>query len=130
LKTESSSRNRRAAAFILTGMAAILATHVLRSHSKHFSDTVKWILGVMPNFAAAFSLPFFSVLPKVFWPESRINRMNPTLLFAFAAAGTFLLLLLWEAVQLWIWNIPFDPHDILAGGAGVLLSSLAYLTIM
>jgi len=59
LTTEPAGSIRRAAAFILIGMAAILATHVLRAHSRHFPEAVKWILGVMPDFAAAFSLPFF-----------------------------------------------------------------------
>ena len=121
---------RRAGLFILIGMGAILATHVLRAHSRLFPGTIRWILGVMPNFAAAFSLPFFFSVQKVFWPKSVLNRLNPTLLFAFAVAGTFLLLLLWEAVQYWIWRYPFDPDDILASGAGVLLSFLVYVTIM
>jgi hypothetical protein len=110
-------------------MAAILATHVLRAHSRDFHPAVRWILGVMPNFAAAFSLPFFSVVLKVFWPESRLSRMNPDRLFAFSVAGVFLLLLLWEAVQFLMWHYPFDTDDILASGAGVLLSSTAYLAL-
>jgi hypothetical protein len=111
-------------------MASILATHVFRAYWRTFPGSIRWILGVMPNFAAAFSLPFFPAVLQSFMPRSRPGRMNPDLLFACAVSGTFLLLLLWEAVQYWIWRYPFDPNDVLASGAGVLFSSLAYLTIM
>jgi hypothetical protein len=130
MRPEPFIRVRRAAICLLTGMAAILATHVLHSHSRQFPEAVRWILGVTPNFAAAYSLPFFSAVPKLFWPESRFGRLNPSRLFAFTAAATFLLLLLWEAVQYLIWHYPFDPDDILASGAGSLLSTITYLTLL
>jgi hypothetical protein len=121
---------RRAAAFFLLGMFLILFTHLVRPHLDRSHRTAVFIFGVLPNFAAAFSLPFLAIVPKVLAPRRRPHPNGLTRRFAFAWAFTFVGLTAWEAVQYWLWEYPFDPNDVLASGLGVALSACAYMLVI
>jgi hypothetical protein len=82
---------------------------------------VKWIIGVLPNFAAAVWLPFLMEIFVKRMPKTSSWRISGN--FLLFAAASFVLLALWEAVQLWCWKYPFDKFDILASFAGALAAA-------
>lgn len=115
------------ATFFLLGMFLILLTHLVRPHLDRSHRTVVFVFGVLPNFAAAFSLPFLAIVLEGLAPRLRLHSIGLNRRFIVAWAFTFVGLTAWEAVQYWLWKYPFDPNDVLASGFGVALSAGAYM---
>jgi hypothetical protein len=114
---------RRAAVFLISGMVLILLTHLARAcRPGRLHPSFSFILGVLPNFAAAFSLPFLSIAAEALFPKLRLRFSNRSSRFLFAVCSVVAALVFWEFIQKWAWKIPFDFNDILATLAGGLLS--------
>ncbi len=118
---------RNAGIMSLIGMALVLVAHFVRPELGASHLWLVFIFGVLPNFGAAFSLPF---VMTVF--AARFLRIEPgsgRLLkcFILSLSAAFLGLLAWEAIQALIWKYPFDPNDIAATGLGAAFSIGAYL---
>jgi hypothetical protein len=125
-RTDSTIAVRRSAAFILLGMFLIILVHIVRPRLDRSHKTAVFVFGVLPNFAAGFSLPFLAVALETFTPRWRLHQIGWNRRLVFAWAFTFVGLAAWEAVQFWLWKYPFDPYDVLASGAGVALSAGMY----
>jgi len=102
----------------MIGLAALSTTHWLRAHGMVSGTVLPFVLGVLPNFAAAWAMPLIlaSILPSATGPNSR--RVYAGIL-GFTTAG----LCAWEFIQAFSRQFVFDVADILATIAG---SALAY----
>ncbi len=108
----------------LVGMALVIIAHLMRPELGAFHPGLVLVVGVLPNFGAALSLPFLMI---VF--AARILRPGRgKLLHRFVAAlgVTLLGLTAWEVIQHMVWEYPIDPNDIAATGLGVVFAAGAY----
>jgi hypothetical protein len=123
-------RLRCAAVFVLSGMGLVVLTRLVRPHLVHASRPTAFFFGLLPNFGAAFSLPFFIVVfPKALLRLPAGER-SPRIFFAVALAASFLGLVAWEWIQHAVWGYTFDPYDIAATAAGCACAAAAYLLCM
>ena len=108
-------------------LGALSLVHWGRTLQYEAPDTVLYLLGVLPNVAAAIAIPF--VLLSI-WADQKpaatysAARRIFVVLTLFAGVG----LVTWELVQLSSQTLVFDPHDIgatiLGLGVGWLLFTL------
>ncbi|MCX5801149.1 MAG: hypothetical protein NTX17_07175 [Candidatus Eisenbacteria bacterium] len=109
---------RNAIAIVLGAMLAILAVHVVRPYFLGSSGVPRFVLGVLPNAAAALALPFLPmVIRRGEWLGRRTLRG-----FTAVAVLVFMLLLVWEMIQQTVWGIRFDPFDIAASASGAVIA--------
>jgi hypothetical protein len=115
---------RFAGAIILIGMSLVILTHLFRPMINLFTPPfIILVIGVLPNFGAALSLPYvIGVLAKVIFHTRDIGLRD---MFIFASI-TFTGLFIWEIAQYIIWNIPIDPNDIATSGIGVIVALCLY----
>lgn len=106
----------------IAALALLTAVDALRARGGIGSATGSFLLGVLPNFAAAIAIPF--VMLSV-WTD---QRQSATTGRAFAACVTFstLGLFAWEAIQRTSGRFVFDPHDLGATVAGALAAFLLF----
>jgi hypothetical protein len=110
---------------ILIGMFLVLITHILRTTlSDIHSLWVLFILGSLPNFGAALSIPFLMIVLAT--RLTTINSSNIHNKFFICLVFTFFVLTAWELIQFLIWGYPIDPNDIMATGIGVLFAISAH----
>jgi hypothetical protein len=122
---------RRAAILLITGMFLVMLTHLVRMRVFGICDkSVAFLFGVLPNFAAAFSLPFLVIALESLVPGWKTKATKRIRRLAFAMGATFIGLAAWEAVQYGIWKIPFDPNDILASLIGVAFSAILSIWVL
>ena len=106
----------------MIGLAALSATHWLRENISDAGPFVSFVLGVMPNLAAAFAMPLIlaSIFPHISRkPITRRSRLRYVWMLLFTTLG----LCGWELIQMRSNRFVFDIYDILATGLG---SALAY----
>jgi hypothetical protein len=109
----------------MIGLAALSATHWLRENVSDAGPVLAFVLGVMPNLAAAFAMPL--ILASFFSHTSRIrSTKNSRLHYLWALSFTTLGLCGWELIQTQSDRFVFDVFDILATGLG---STLAYFAL-
>ena len=111
-------------------MALVLIARLVRPALGASYPGPGFVVGVLPNFGAALSLPFVIL---VFM--ARILRIEPgsgKLLkcFVIALGATFVGLFIWEVFQTLVWKYPIDPYDIAATGLGVSFSFGAYMLFL
>jgi glycopeptide antibiotics resistance protein len=109
----------------MIGLAVLSATHWLRENTSVPAPAFSFVLGIMPNLAAAFAMPLIlaSFSPhtsrKPITKSSR-HRYSRVLLF------TTLGLCGWELIQTRSNRFVFDVYDILATGFGSALAYFAF----
>ena len=106
----------------IIGLAALSATHWLRENVSETGPTLAFLLGIMPNLAAAFAMPLIlaSFTPRTSrTPVTKASRRTYILVLLFTTIG----LCGWELIQTRSDRFVFDIYDVLATGLG---STLAY----
>ena len=118
LATETQARRFWLLAIYVSGVFAIIATHVLRDHGVQ-GPAASLALGSLPNFVAAASAPALIMC----WRKRHVG-MAAGLVGAVLAQ---VLVLGWEFVQLARPEMVFDANDIMATLLGGLAWMLAWL---
>lgn len=109
----------------MAGLAALSATHWLREHVLNPSPVLAFVLGVLPNLAAAFSMPLIlaSLVPLSSGPsDTAQGRRTYVWILAFTTAG----LCSWEFIQARSNRFVFDTNDLVATACGSILAYLAF----
>jgi hypothetical protein len=105
----------------MLGLAALSATHWARSAIPAPGSTLAFVLGVLPNLAAAFAMPLIlaSLLPAISGtPLTRHAGRRFLFLLSFTTLG----LCAWEVVQTRSDRFVFDVNDIAATILGAILA--------
>jgi hypothetical protein len=116
---------QRLSATGMLGLLALSVTHWLRQNAPPPGPVPAFVLGVMPNLAAAFAMPLIiaSLTPRASGaPITRASRIAATRVLAFTTVG----LVAWEFIQLSGERLVFDTYDLLATGLGSLLAYCAF----
>ena len=117
--------------FSLIGMILVLLTHLVRPSLGAFhSSWIVFIFGVLPNFGAAFSLPFLMIMLATRFFSIEPGSSKLPIYFVICLGVTFFGLAAWEVIQNQVWGYPIDPYDIAATGLGVAFAICAYLVFM
>ncbi len=107
-----------------------MIAHVVRPFLYGKSNAVVFIFGLLPNLAAAFSIPFpimfFCIQSLRFKIRTKMFSWLFILIVIISMGGLFI----WEVVQKLIWDMPFDNNDIWATGIGGVLSILVYILLL
>ena len=104
----------------LGALALLSAVHWARAHHFDGPPLLLYLLGVLPNFAAAIAIPFVTL---GIWLESSpvssqaVLRQRFLWLSLFAGVGLFL----WEFGQRWSRGLFFDPDDLVATSVGLVV---------
>jgi len=109
----------------MIGLAVLSTTHWLRENTSFPGPVFSFVLGVMPNLAAAFAMPLIlaSFSPHTSrTPISRSSRLRYVTVLLFTTLG----LCGWELIQIRSNRFVFDVYDILATGFGSALAYLAF----
>jgi hypothetical protein len=117
--------------FALTGMGALgllAAVHQLRGMERSAQPIIDYLVGVLPNFAAAIAITF--VLLSI-WSDQNpqagfTSAKRPFLL---CASTSSIGLLAWELFQKTSSRLVFDPHDVGATFVGVGAASILFRTL-
>ena len=106
---------------VLSGMLLVIVVRIVRSYVRPKDPIASVILGSLPNFGAGIALPFVvTSMTMLIKRNSKFHRVQIYLV----CIGVFILITLWEWVQLWVWGYPFDWNDIAASGIGVIVAAL------
>jgi hypothetical protein len=109
----------------MIGLAALSATHWLRENTTAPGPALSFVLGVMPNLAAAFAMPLilasFSPLSSRA-PITRSSRLRYSWILLFTTLG----LCGWEVMQTQSNRFVFDFYDVLATGFGSAFAYFAF----
>ena len=122
-RTRESERFRSVAAGItvLSGMILVIVVRIVRSFTRPMDGFASVILGSLPNFGAGIALPFVvTSMTMLIKRNFKLIRVQ----FYLLCTGVFILIVLWEWVQLWVWGYPFDWNDVAASGIGVIVAAL------
>lgn len=109
----------------MIGLAALSATHWLRENTSAARPVLSFVLGVMPNLAAAFAMPLIlaSFSPHTSrTPITKSSRLRYFWVLLFTTLG----LCLWELIQEQSDRFVFDAYDLLATGFGSALAYFAF----
>lgn len=111
----------------IAGLGLLTAAHQLREMERSPQPTIDYLLGVLPNFAAAIAITF--VLLSI-WsdqnPEAGFTSAKRPFLICASISGFGLLA--WELFQKTSSRLVFDPHDVGATVVGIgVASALFYL---
>lgn len=109
----------------IAGLVALSVTHWLRANVHDPAPALSFVLGCMPNLAAAFAMPlimatFTARTSKP--PITQVSRRAYLGVLAFTTLG----LLGWELVQTRSARFVFDVNDIAATFVGAVLAFFAY----
>lgn len=118
--------------FSLVGLGALAllsGVHWLRAHPGTFAIVPDYLVGVLPNFAAALAITFVVL---GIWAGQNEQASNPAVRQAFFLATAFsgVGLVGWEVFQLTSAQMVFDFHDIVATGAGLLVGIVVFHTLL
>jgi hypothetical protein len=119
-----------AAGFTLVGMALVIITHLVRPQLDNSHQGILFVFGVLPNFAAAFALPFLMVVFVHQFLRLKLHRDRLSYGFVFLLVVTVCGLIAWEIVQNLLWGYPVDPNDIAATGLGGMCALIAYMLFL
>jgi hypothetical protein len=114
------------ATFSLFGIILILLTHIIRPYLVGSTNSSTFIFGILPNFGAAFSLPFVGV--GLFSRSLKVDsinifkKINFLYIISFCVSG----LIVWEYLQKILWNYPIDMNDIFASLVGGIIAFIIY----
>lgn len=112
----------------IAALALLTSVHWLRDQALASSTAHDYLLGVLPNFAAAIAITF--VLLSIWSDQKHEAGFAETKSVFFACAGTSGSgLLAWEFVQISSDKFMFDLHDIGATLVGLALASLIFSAI-
>ena len=103
------------------GLAALSATHWMRGNILDPLPVLAFVLGVLPNLAAAFSMPLILasfVLLSWHTPDTAKFRRTYLWILVFTASG----LCSWEFIQVRSNRFVFDTNDIVATVFGSILA--------
>lgn len=110
------------------GLALLTAVGQLRGMALPPSPVASYLLGVLPNFAAAIAITFV--------PLSAFSEQNRGASVAMLKRWFFICatisgvgLLAWEVIQRRSDSLVFDPHDIGATFAGLIVSTLLFFAL-
>ncbi|MFM7626766.1 MAG: hypothetical protein ACKO7G_09925 [Gammaproteobacteria bacterium] len=101
-------------------LALLSAVHWARAQHFQGPPLLLYLLGVLPNFAAAIAIPYVAL---GLWLESSPAASRAALrqrfmwLTLFAGVGLFL----WEFGQRWSSGLFFDPDDLVATSVGLVV---------
>jgi hypothetical protein len=109
----------------IVGLAALSAVQWLRENIADPAPVLEFVLGVMPNFAAAFAMPL--VLASFFpstsgTPVTVRSRRAYLWILLFTTVGLFG----WEFLQARSESLVFDVYDLLATALGSCVAYLAF----
>ncbi|HZF95565.1 MAG TPA: hypothetical protein VEZ20_11925 [Allosphingosinicella sp.] len=114
--------------FGLTGIGALgllAAVHRLRTMERPPHPTRDYLIGVLPNFAAAIAITF--VLLSIWSDQNKeagfAAAKRPFLLCAFTSGFG---LLAWELFQKTSSRLVFDPHDVAATFLGIGAATILF----
>ena len=116
---------QRLSATGIIGLAALSATHWLRENVSDPGPVLSFVLGVMPNLAAAFAMPLIlaSFKPRTSHaPMTKVSRFTYFWVLSFTTLG----LCGWELIQTRSDRFVFDIYDLLATGFGSILAYFAF----
>jgi hypothetical protein len=109
-------------------LALLTMVHQLREMVRSPQPISNYLLGVLPNFAAAIAITF--VLLSIWSDQSREadfrSAKHP---FLICAAISAFGLIAWELFQKTSGSLVFDPHDLVATVIGVGVSSLLFYAL-
>jgi hypothetical protein len=123
-------QTRRVEVFIISGMALVLLTRLVRPHLGIFPSSIVFIFGILPNFGAALSLPFLIYIFIIRFLHIELGNAKHLIYFALAIVIAFLSLSVWEIAQFKLWGYPIDIDDIIATGFGLMVALGGYLALM
>ena len=92
------------------------------------AETVMYVIGVLPNVAAAIAIPF--VLLGI-WADQKpsASYAGTRRAFNMVLVGTGVGLVAWEFVQLTSRGLVFDPHDLVATFIGLGLAGILFTLV-
>lgn len=111
------------------GALAVLSLgHWIRARTGGGPDAYLYVLGVLPNVAAAVAIPFVFLS---IWADQNPSASYPAARrwFAGAALVTGAGLVAWELVQQTSRKLVFDPHDLGATAAGLVLAAVLFALV-
>lgn len=110
----------------ISAMGVLSLVHWMRKVQYDGSEVVVYLMGVMPNVAAAIAIPF--VLLSI-WADQKPNASYRAARNAFAAVALFtgIALVTWEFLQRSSGTLVFDTDDLLATGVGLGLAWLLFV---
>jgi hypothetical protein len=112
------------AVLMIVGAALILLVHYFRDGCQ-FGSTLTFLLGVAPNFIAAFCLPpVFLVNKNVL--DRYIHDVSKFSWFVTSTLLCLVILLAWEIRQIYRADFVFDWYDIIANIVGAILFLLSW----
>lgn len=107
------------------GLALLTAVHQIRDRKISLSPPGDYLIGVLPNFAAAIAITF--VLLSIWSDQNRTADHAATRrAFLIRAAISGIGLIAWELFQKTSRNLVFDPHDIAATFVGLAFAGLLF----
>lgn len=116
---------QRLAIMGITGLAALSVTHWLRAHVHDPAPAISFVLGCMPNLAAAFAMPLILATFTARTSKAPITQASRRA-FLGVLVFTTLGLLGWELVQTRSSNFVFDTNDVIATVVGAALALATY----
>jgi hypothetical protein len=113
----------------LIGFILILITHLVRPYLIYVSQEIIFIFGILPNLAAAFSLPYILniVINQIL--HIKISIMQNPYKFGLLVMFTIIILIGWEYFQNIVWEYPVDPYDIIFTFLGGILAICIYFIV-
>ena len=119
---------------ILVGVVSmlfiILIKGVIRPLHLYYSHVATVLQGILPDFFAASGFSAFSFIYLAYFLSEKKckNAVRKAMIFSFAVS--FLILLIWEYIQFFIWQYSVDLMDILASavGSAVMVALIIFLT--
>lgn len=115
--TNENKEKKIVTAAIIVGIILYLSKFLRTSFNDN--DTALFILGFLPNFGLAFTLPFIYV-------SNRIRLNKPVKHFAVSCIVTLLLMILNEIRDQYQSGRVFDWNDIFASFSGVIFAFLVF----
>jgi hypothetical protein len=115
----------------LTGIGALsllTTAHQLRGIERSSQPAIDYLLGVLPNFAAAIAITF---VPLTIWAEQNRDADLSTAKrpFSLCASISGVSLLAWEVLQRLSKRLVFDPYDVAATLVGLAAACLIFYAL-
>lgn len=115
----------------LTGIGALAllaAVHQLRGLERSLGPAIDYLIGVLPNFAAAIAITF---VPLSIWSDQKPNAdfASTKRPFLVCASVSGLGLLAWELIQKTSSRLVFDPHDVGATIVGIGVATAVFFVL-
>lgn len=100
---------------------------ILRGQDYHFSGLAKFLIGTMPNFGSAISIPFIIMLyaPRIY----KNKKINETKLFYISITVLFIAISASEIIHDVFLNSQFDKNDIIMSILAIALDIIFFQVI-